>query len=872
MSQPNIERLSRLAMSSPYLGIVSLGVPSQMIPKLAIAITYTFMTLSMYAFLTALLRHLGSKNIAPYSILGAFVFAYSPPALQFVGSITLAFSLGALPLLLYCILTKMKKPYFPLMAAAILLLSLGHPFVFIMNLIVSFAFTLIIYRKGFFSRLIFLRYVTTAILFVLLFSWFIIPYMSQPVTSIDFGRENNISQDTFQLLSDNNSYDITSLERERFKYIDTTPANEYIQFFHYFAISLLVSVSFTSLLSARRPFKTVVIFSAIGFLLSTLFSFGSSGVLGESYWFLVSQTPVGWMLRSPLKFQLYQSFFISILFVSALVLVKFKFHPRRRVLTKYSIAFLSGFILVGSSGYSIYDANVNSLNPIKIPSEYYVINNLLASKAEASRVLYYPVYSESSTTWSGGHVISAFDSRSSRIPTYDLFLGRNNVKEILYTYPYNNDLLRSSGYYDFLTSMGIKYIVFHLDRIAPNNEGYPVDQKNLDYLLKSDSLTLEYESNDWYLFQIKPAIAAPINAISNIALVDSNDDLFKISSPTIGAFKSSNFNIDTDLVKFSALNGTVKTSMENILQNPSFVSWSTDDVPNGWHKQNRDFTWTSTSLDTGAGKYALRISTSKTGVSSWSGIISDPIKVKPTEKYLFTTEVATKNVFGTHVKIQGHALEDDTWSDISYLTPGMNGTAFSIVGDHAETDYWKTARIPSNVDMIRYVINSGTVLNPSGGDAITWVSGTGVYNLDATTDQNDILIEYKKISPTSWKVNVNSTRPFVLSLAETFDSGWVASSGNYQVSSKPLYGVINGFYIDKVGTYTLNIEYRPQKLFEIGLTISIVTIIVALAHLAILNKGGISVIHRSVMNKLLSQSSLSSSFKQMKTPFRKVRS
>lgn len=93
---------------------------------------------------------------------------------------------------------------------------------------------------------------------------------------------------------------------------------------------------------------------------------------------------------------------------------------------------------------------------------------------------------------------------------------------------------------------------------------------------------------------------------------------------------------------------------------------------------------------------------------------------------------------------------------------------------------------------------------------------------------NAKIINYTKINPTLWRVRVNATKPFMLSFAESYDPLWEArvyKDGKLveKVSSIPLYGVINGFYINETGDLKIIIRYKPQDWFNIGLVISIIT-------------------------------------------------
>lgn len=99
------------------------------------------------------------------------------------------------------------------------------------------------------------------------------------------------------------------------------------------------------------------------------------------------------------------------------------------------------------------------------------------------------------------------------------------------------------------------------------------------------------------------------------------------------------------------------------------------------------------------------------------------------------------------------------------------------------------------------------------------------------------LTEIKKINPTKYVINVeNATRPYTISLAEAYDPLWAAydaSSGenndnNFKANSFPIYGVVNGFFINKTGDHILVLEYQPQNWFIQGATVSIFALVLML--------------------------------------------
>jgi hypothetical protein len=85
-------------------------------------------------------------------------------------------------------------------------------------------------------------------------------------------------------------------------------------------------------------------------------------------------------------------------------------------------------------------------------------------------------------------------------------------------------------------------------------------------------------------------------------------------------------------------------------------------------------------------------------------------------------------------------------------------------------------------------------------------------------------ISYTQIDPTRYRVRVRAEHPFMLALAETYDPLWVARGPDLQVSSVPLFGVVNGFYLDRTGSYELTIEYQPQQGARLGAVFSTVVV------------------------------------------------
>jgi hypothetical protein len=846
-SQTNIERFPRLVMMSPFLALSMMGVEVAAITKIMIVSTFTLITCTSYLFIKSLLAYsLGVDKKRSYvkgaALAGAFILAYNPVSIQFIGGISILASVAMLPLLLYIVLRTGTKKYFPLLIALPLFFSLGHPFVFVLNVTITAIFFFSVYYRVLSMRHITSKLVASSVLSVLLLAWLIIPFVSAPTNSVDLGRNEQLERETFELVSDNNFYKIVLLERDRFLYAGTDPPDALGSAFHYLALSLAVGIAFSALVlfnNNNRIQKRIILYLSGGFVATTLFALGSTGALNEFYWIVISESAIGWILRSPLKFQLYQAFFISALFAVALVMIRNRIIAVKTTwLRPVVMPSMVAIVLVGSTVFGIYNANTSSFNPLQLPEQYYEINGILAAQPDASKVLYYPRYNEIATPWSQGHLIGPFDSKSSVRPTYELSTTYSYVKEILYDYPYTNNILRNPDFINFLSSVGIKYIVFHNDR------GYTIDQKNLEYLLASDRLETLYDRNGWYLFEIEGETAQHVHAVHSVIETDDIFQASSLASESVAVIDQSWTQIDVglpndDLVDLKLTGNELDVQLENHMPYPTFALWRIDGVPRGWLLLNDAFR-TERVFDETTNDYVLAISTDRPKSNAWSNLISSEIPIDSGGRYLFTLETKTENAHGTHAKIQGYDSSTNTWVDLTFITAqSENGlTSLSLKPDTAWTGFSKIVTISNeNITSLRYVINAGTSADPSLGDAVSIFRQTGVYDIDTMNlPSQNTAVNYLKIDPSNYKVHiVNEGGPFVLSLSEAYEKGWVAHyEDNHEIRSFPINGMINGFYVDRTGSFTMDIQYKPQGFFWLGLAISIITAGIVITYFTIL--------------------------------------
>ncbi len=95
-------------------------------------------------------------------------------------------------------------------------------------------------------------------------------------------------------------------------------------------------------------------------------------------------------------------------------------------------------------------------------------------------------------------------------------------------------------------------------------------------------------------------------------------------------------------------------------------------------------------------------------------------------------------------------------------------------------------------------------------------------------------VEFEMISPARYKVRVRDAQnPFFLILSTTFDPRWNAyfTSSKDPVSSNNhliVNGYANAWYLEKLGSYEMFLEYSPERIFIIGQKFSFAIIIISI--------------------------------------------
>lgn len=238
-----------------------------------------------------------------------------------------------------------------------------------------------------------------------------------------------------------------------------------------------------------------------------------------------------------------------------------------------------------------------------------------------------------------------------------------------------------------------------------------------------------------------------------------------------------------------------------------------------------------------AGNYSLKV-ISNAERERWSWIRSDWIDVAEGERYTLVTHMKGSNVNASHIVLEAF----DQYNNRSFQLG-------QVPSDGYGTFDWRTTTgsfvIPQNVTKIRIDLNAGWPEN-SSQEAITWFDDIVLYQSGISASSVEELFQHdshpvdilkeQKISPSMWIVKVNSDKPFILSFPESYNPNWKAFVKEDLSESQLTNSITNGFWIKETGEIDIIVEYLPQRWYQLGLALSLLTILAWSSYIAIQKK------------------------------------
>jgi hypothetical protein len=140
--------------------------------------------------------------------------------------------------------------------------------------------------------------------------------------------------------------------------------------------------------------------------------------------------------------------------------------------------------------------------------------------------------------------------------------------------------------------------------------------------------------------------------------------------------------------------------------------------------------------------------------------------------------------------------------------------------------YWKDV-CSTFLDIGEHTIGIGATGKLTLDKLAIYLPGNGAQSLNDIfkTNSTPSTIQFKENNPCSYAANVTNTRPFLLTFSESYDPMWKAYVDGQEISSIGTNFVVNGYCINKTGSFEIRLYFVGQTYAEIGLAISASTAI-----------------------------------------------
>ena len=194
--------------------------------------------------------------------------------------------------------------------------------------------------------------------------------------------------------------------------------------------------------------------------------------------------------------------------------------------------------------------------------------------------------------------------------------------------------------------------------------------------------------------------------------------------------------------------------------------------------------------------------------------------------------------------------------------------------DFYRNDYWRPMHIyaapnallaQGDLDEMIEVVGSNSNFTPDESvlflsDQLTLEQYSFIAKLDNYDLKPNITVE--KINPTKYVIHVDTSQPFFLVFSESYHKNWVAYTNGEQVPGERHFvanGYANAWFINKTGSYDIDLEFWPQKLFYIGSATSITALIICTLYIS---KNKMKTIYKRYIKKNKNQTSQTHAVKQ----------
>lgn len=274
------------------------------------------------------------------------------------------------------------------------------------------------------------------------------------------------------------------------------------------------------------------------------------------------------------------------------------------------------------------------------------------------------------------------------------------------------------------------------------------------------------------------------------------------------------------------------SSSKNLLENPSFEEGLWKEVSDCNHYDERTIEEVGIqallSSDASSGEKALELRAKDHAACMFKEISG----FNSQNNYLLSFDY--KNVSGNppHAAIWQEGVEtvdpdipltkNQNWQHFQTIFTPLQGATGASIYFYAEARGEETINLYDNVQ-IKEIPNLTLALRQRG-----------------LSQQGMPLIQSKEINPTLYQVEVSGAKnPYLLVFLENYNSGWeLTIDGKALPQNKHFLvnGFANAFLIEKTGNYQVTVNYKPQKLFLVGLFISLTVLLSSLFYIFVKRK------------------------------------
>ncbi len=512
-----------------------------------------------------------------------------------------------------------------------------------------------------------------------------------------------------------------------------------------------------------------------------------------------------------------------------------------------------------------------STTPTRVPADYDQVNRYIEKTADGARPIWIPFSTDG---------FRYYWAPEKRIRGFDVYSSNPNLNNF-------QDLYSKDSFYYWLESLFTKTAftpseVINTDVMLPKDLGskllIPFSAKYMvldssvpgyrfgDSFDNDSSMQLALKTPDLKLYKLKDSVSHIRPSNRTVAINTYYDELALIQK--LGADELQRISFSESGKPPDRKNGVLNFNDYNDYFdiNSGFEVTGSDGLPFGWtQQQNTSATSLSYGLSPGGaagqmnrgatvsvdssvkanGSQSLQVENRASEDLAVSAVAGPEVDVTPGNIYTVQTNVKYQNSKWTHVLVEGYESKTGKWVTLAKCPAVMSGTSSS----------WKKTDcafyLPAGFSKIRPVLVAGWVADSSKGPAVSWFDDIMLAKTDDAlyTDLSSggagATVKYQQVSPEKYTVQVKgATEPFVLVFGEAFDPLWEAkTSDGKTIDSVRLYNVVTGFPIDRGGNFELTIEYLPQKWFVVGLTISLVTLLLCMGFL------GVSLVRRWLRSK-----------------------